>query len=301
MNQGSILFSVVIPTYNRADLIAETIHSVLEQTYRNFEIIVVDNCSEDNTAEVLQPFIDAHQVRFLRNEKNYERAYSRNRGMATATGDFLSLLDSDDFMYPTCLQDAYEFIFNHPDVKVFQNLSEFVNNSRERVAKISSPNLKNQYKALCSGNFMNAIGNFIHRDIYVSMKLNDDPHLTGSEDYEYWFRVLARYNVGRINKINSGIREHLKRSVYEGVFDNLDYQCEQIVNLINTDPVVNKKFGKYKGRLKASFILMKIIHGYTFFTLKKKISLLLQALKKDASIIFTTRFQKVLINSFIKR
>src|SRR6266498_1233881 len=147
MNEGSILFSIVIPTYNRADLITETIRSVLEQTYRNFEIIVVDNCSADNTAEVLQPFVDADQVRFLRNEKNYERAYSRNRGIANAKGDFLSLLDSDDFMYPTCLQDAYEFICNHPGIKVFQNLSELVNDKKEKISKISFPKLKNQYKA----------------------------------------------------------------------------------------------------------------------------------------------------------
>jgi len=296
-----ILFSIVIPTYNRDDLMLETINSVLDQTYRNFEIIVVDNCSTDNTVEVVQPLVNSGKIIFLRNEKNFERAYSRNRGMAHAKGDFLTLLDSDDFLYPNCLQDACEFVCSHPEIKVFQNRSEVVNDQRQKVADFHAPSLRNQYKELCSGNFMSAIGNFIHRDIYTSMKLNDDPHLTGSEDYEYWFRVLARHKVGRIDKVNSGIRNHPNRSVHQGVFDNLDYQCEQMVRSIKTDPLVNEKFGKYINRLKASFTLMKVIHGYNIFPLKKKLSLLKEAVKKDNSIIFTSRFQKVLINSFLKK
>ncbi|HYY94990.1 MAG TPA: glycosyltransferase family 2 protein, partial [Pyrinomonadaceae bacterium] len=69
-------FSVVIPTYNRADFIVKTLRSVLAQTYAHREIIVVDNCSTDNTAELLDPFARAGQLRFIRHERNYERSRS---------------------------------------------------------------------------------------------------------------------------------------------------------------------------------------------------------------------------------
>ena len=94
-------FSIIIPTYNRADLIMETINSVFAQSYTNYEILVVDNCSTDNTALLLQPLIDENKIKFIKHDRNYERSRSRNTGMENATGDYLTFLDSDDFMYPS--------------------------------------------------------------------------------------------------------------------------------------------------------------------------------------------------------
>src|SRR5690349_19559359 len=115
--KADILFTVVILTYNRADLILETIHTVLNQTYRNYEIIVVDNCSTDNTEEVLKPLIEKRLIRFLKHDKNYERSKSRNTGMKNANGDYLTFLDSDDFMYVNCLKDAHAYIIENPEIK----------------------------------------------------------------------------------------------------------------------------------------------------------------------------------------
>ncbi len=91
-------FSIIIPTYNRADLIKITLDSVLAQNYPSCEIIVVDNCSTDNTAEVLQPLVDAGEIRFIRHEQNLGRSQSRNTGFENATGEWLLFLDSDDLM-----------------------------------------------------------------------------------------------------------------------------------------------------------------------------------------------------------
>src|SRR5215472_7738561 len=112
-----LLFSVVIPTFNRASLIGATIESVLQQTYPHFEIIVVDNCSTDNTEQMVAKYLASGRVRFIKHDKNYERACSRNTGMANAHGVFLTLLDSDDLMYATNLQDAADFVAANPEVK----------------------------------------------------------------------------------------------------------------------------------------------------------------------------------------
>src|SRR5678816_2798547 len=92
-------FSVVIPTYNRAALIPATLESVFSQTYPHYEVIVVDDCSTDNTDEVMESYVTAGKIRYLKNERNSERAHSRNVGLEAARGDFATLLDSDDFMY----------------------------------------------------------------------------------------------------------------------------------------------------------------------------------------------------------
>ncbi len=296
----AVSFSVIIPTYNRAHLIIETLESVFAQTYPHYEIIVIDNCSTDNTTEVLRSYIDTGRIRYIRNEKNYERSYSRNAGMEAARNDFATLLDSDDFMYADGLADAASFHKNNPSLKVFHNKFEMVNDRREVVYRVPFAPLRNQYKALCSGNFLSAIGAYMHRDVYKEFRFSLDPQMIGSEDYLFWFQVLARYKVGRINKVNSGVREHPQRSVHVDAYSNLDYQCGQIIRTIREDKVLNEKFGKYTGRLMASFRLQDIISHAATYSRSKRLSLLRSALKSDFSILFTRRFASTLLNVFRK-
>ena len=297
---NNIIFSVVIPTYNRAGLILETLDSVFAQTYQHFEILVVDNCSTDNTEEVLQPLIAQKKIRFIKNEKNYERAYSRNVGMENATGDFLTLLDSDDFMYEDCLMDAVNFINADPWCKVFHNKYEVVTNERVSIYKMPYTSLRNQYKALSSGNFLSAIGGFIHREIYTKFRFNLDPKMIGAEDYEFWFQILARYKLGRIDKYNCGLREHPTRSVNIDAYDQLHYQSSKMAALIANDPLLNEKFGPYIGRLKASYQLQEVIVNKKNYPLSKKLSILMQAVKNDLSVLFTKRYLATLKNVITK-
>lgn len=293
-----LIFSVVITTYNRAHLIIETLETVFLQTYPHYEILVVDDCSSDNTELILEQYILAKKIRYIRNEKNYERAYSRNIGLMNATGDYATLLDSDDFLYPDCLANAYDFIIANPDIKVFQTKFELVNDCRQRIYKFPFPSLKNQYKALCSGNFMCMIGGFIHREVYQQARFDEDPKMILSEDYEFWFKIFAKYKVGRINKVNTGIRAHPNRSVNVESYKRLDYQCNKMVTNIKNDPLLNEKFGKYTGRLKASFKLMDIISNSKSYTLGHKMKLLLTAVKHDLSLIQTRRFMATAFNIF---
>ena len=291
-----ILFSIIVPTYNRANLILETLETVFVQVYRNFEIIVVDNCSTDHTDKVLQPLADAGKIIYIRNDKNYERSKSRNIGIRYAKGDFLTFLDSDDFMYPNCLQDAAAFIANNPEMKFFQNMFETVNDQREKVYSHQFPSLTNQYKALANGNFISCIGGFIHREIYTTIMFSEDPRMIASEDYEVWFNILAKYQMGRINKINSGIREHIHRSVNNGAYNNLEYQKEYIVKKIRFDDLLYSKFGKYLNRVEASFLLQQVVVSYNGKSKVDLFLLLAKTVKVDFTIISTIRFYKVLYN-----
>src|SRR4051794_16378126 len=106
-------FSVVIPTYNRANLLPKTLDSVFSQRYPAAEILVVDNCSTDNTEELLRPLVAAGKIRYIRHDRNYERARSRNTGMDHAQSEYVTFLDSDDLMYRDNLADAAAYIAQH--------------------------------------------------------------------------------------------------------------------------------------------------------------------------------------------
>jgi glycosyltransferase involved in cell wall biosynthesis len=105
--------SVIIPTYNRAGLLPSAIQSVLDQTYKNYEIIVIDDGSTDNTKEVIKPYLD--HITFLEADHGGP-AHARNIGMKAAKGKYISFLDSDDLLIPYKLEMQVKFIETHPEV-----------------------------------------------------------------------------------------------------------------------------------------------------------------------------------------
>lgn len=90
------LVSVIMPSYNTARFIKETVESVMAQTYRNWELIIVDDCSTDNTDEIVSEFLSDSRIRYIKNEKNSGAAVSRNRALREAKGKWIAFLDSDD-------------------------------------------------------------------------------------------------------------------------------------------------------------------------------------------------------------
>jgi glycosyltransferase involved in cell wall biosynthesis len=107
--------SVIIPTYNRADLVGETIQSALDQTYSDYEVIVLDDGSTDNTAEVVAQF--GERVNYVYQD-NVGETGARNAGIAVAQGELLSFLDSDDCMLPNNLEDLVALLDARPEVGV---------------------------------------------------------------------------------------------------------------------------------------------------------------------------------------
>jgi glycosyltransferase involved in cell wall biosynthesis len=121
----SELVSVCIPTYNQAQFIGETIGSVLVQTYPHFELIIVDNASTDNTAEVVASFSDP-RIQYARNATNIGMAPNWNRCLDLARGRYVAILSSDDLYQPTFLEKSMGLIAAHPDVHFTHTGSYFI-------------------------------------------------------------------------------------------------------------------------------------------------------------------------------
>ena len=100
------LFSVVVPTFNREDHIGRCLGSITSQSFRDHEVVVVDNASTDETVEVALNFAGRLDIKVLVNDSNRERSYSRNRGAERARGRFIVFLDSDDELRPDSLEIA---------------------------------------------------------------------------------------------------------------------------------------------------------------------------------------------------
>ncbi len=150
--------SVIIPTYNRENLIAKSINSVLNQTYQNFEVIVIDDGSSDNTSEVIKQIHD-NRIKYIKLTQRKGGSNARNIGIKKARGKYISFLDSDDILYPKKLEKQLQNIINKKSNLDFCKIRVIYN----KTYHYFYPNKKQEKKILRGKIFDELItyGNFI--------------------------------------------------------------------------------------------------------------------------------------------
>lgn len=121
--------SIIIRAYNRGYIIGDAIRSALSQTYRNYEILIVDDGSTDNTRQIVEDFSN-DRIRYLCHEQNRGVGAACNTGISAATGDFVAFLDSDDLWKPTYLERQIAFFLAHPEVNAVFSDVEIIEASR---------------------------------------------------------------------------------------------------------------------------------------------------------------------------
>lgn len=132
------LVSIIMPTYNCGRFIAESINSVLAQTYTNWELLIVDDCSADNTAEVVASFKD-QRIHYQRNERNSGAAVTRNTALRLVKGKYIAFLDSDDLWLPEKLERQIAFIEKNGYAFSYTNYEEIDDTSKPTGINISGP------------------------------------------------------------------------------------------------------------------------------------------------------------------
>lgn len=133
------LVSIIMPSYNTGKYIAETIQSVQKQTYENWELILVDDCSTDNTDEVVRSFLCDERIRYYKNERNSGAAISRNKALREAKGRWIAFLDSDDLWKPEKLERQIRFMKNNGYHFSYTNYSEIDENGEPNGISVTGP------------------------------------------------------------------------------------------------------------------------------------------------------------------
>jgi len=181
-------FSVVIPAYNQAQYLPNTINSILNQTYNNFEIIVVNDASPDNTNEVIQQFTDP-RVNLLIHEKNKGLPGARNTGMRAATGEYIALLDADDYFHPQKLEVHAAYLEQHPEIAVTYNSRFDLNYSDTTIRELFRPPLTVGLMDFIHGFPFAPSDMVIRKSVAEQFGYFDETYIHGGEDLEYPCRL----------------------------------------------------------------------------------------------------------------
>ena len=199
-------FSVIIPLYNKAPYVAKAIQSVLAQTFSDYELIVVDDGSKDDSVVIASQALKGRQNCRLIQRENTGVSMARNNGVAVSQSDFLCFLDADDWWEPTFLEEMAGLIERHPDSGIYGTGYHIVKNGKKRVAPIGVDdgfgegeiNYCQEYaKTLCMPLWTGAV--CMPRNVFE--ELGGFP--TGiklGEDFLLWIRVALKYNVILLNK-----------------------------------------------------------------------------------------------------
>ncbi|MGH7832308.1 MAG: glycosyltransferase family 2 protein [Candidatus Binatia bacterium] len=211
----SPLVSVVIPTWNRAEMVREAVDSVLSQNYQEFEIIVVDDGSDDGTRAQLERYGAA--VRVI-SQSRAGPAAARNTGVHSSRGKYLAFLDSDDLWLPEKLEAQVEFLESSPQFRICQTEEIWVRrgvrvNPKKRHRKPSGDVFRASL-ALC---LVSPSAAMMTRNLFDEMG-GFDERLPVCEDYDLWLRIAARHQIALIDRFlvvkRGGHENQLSRSTW---------------------------------------------------------------------------------------
>ena len=183
------MVSVVMPAYNAEKTIFMAVNSVLSQTYDDFELIIVDDLSKDNTENIIKQFNDSRIV-YIKNEQNSGASYSRNRGISLAVGEWIAFLDSDDCWRSDKLKKHIDLHAENKEAVLSYTASAFMNESGQTYDYIMKVEEKIDYKYLLKRNVISCSSVFVKADVMKSIKMPGDYM---SEDYYTWLEILKKH------------------------------------------------------------------------------------------------------------
>ncbi len=288
MNQP--YFTIVIPTYNRAHLIVKTIESVLNQKFKDFELIIVDDGSLDNTEFVVAPYLNSF-VHYYK-KKNAERAAARNFGILKSKGKYVTFCDSDDILYPDYLSNAFETIGKNENVNWMHLAYEIKRNDGKSIKMAISP--KNFILEIAKGNPLSCMGVFVRHDIIIENLFNENRHLSGSEDWELWLRIASRYEIVFDQRVSSALIIHDERSVTQT--DELKLQLRKYLSIgfAFDNQYVKSTFQNYKIIMYSYFDTYIALHLLLSGKSLSSIKYLILAVKNYPLCVFERRFLVIL-------
>jgi glycosyltransferase involved in cell wall biosynthesis len=198
--------TVSIPVYNRAHYIGAAIESVLSQDCADFELLIIDDGSTDNSVEIVQGYRD-ERIRLIRNDQNQGIPFTRNRALELARGRYIALMDSDDRMAPKRLGRQQRFLERHPDVALLGGWLRRFDNSGRRLGIQAKPLVHEQLRATLLFRTSHANTTVMGRTA-ILQKFGYRPEFVVCEDHDLFERLSGEHRVANLPWILSYQREH---------------------------------------------------------------------------------------------
>ena len=240
--------SVIIPTYNRERFIGEAIHSVLSQTYPDFEIIVVDDGSTDTTQEVVAGFGDP-RIRYIYQDNQWVVA-ARNRGINASSGEYLTFLDSDDALTEDALEKGVQILDKYPEVSFCYTQNYSIDESGRVIGLQKKRQEYSWVRAgteqirefLVNGHHVGVCGTMIRRSCLLKVGLWDASFQHGSVDFDLLVRLAKKHNVAYIDEPGGSVRVH--QNSITGVRDlpELEKTNGRVFESVFQDPEIGHLF-----------------------------------------------------------
>ncbi|MCH5190000.1 MAG: glycosyltransferase family 2 protein [Oscillospiraceae bacterium] len=243
------LVSIIMPSYNTAQYISDSIDSVLAQTYENWELIIVDDCSTDNTDEVISKYLSDGRIKYFKNGTNSGAAVSRNTALREANGRWIAFLDSDDLWHPEKLEKQLAFMEENGFSFSYTNYFTIDENSNSLNTEVTGP------KRISKTGMYNYCWPGCLTVMYDSnvVGLVQSPDIKKNNDYSMWLKVIEKADCYLLSECLAKYRKRANSISNHGYFKLIKWHyklfreaCKKgvFVSLILT--LRNLFFGTYK-------------------------------------------------------
>lgn len=267
------VISIVMPTFNRSGLIKEAVESVFNQDYSDYEVIIVDDGSTDNTYNSIERY-NANIRYIFQNNSGVSKA--RNTGIRAAKGNYIAFLDSDDLWDPRKLSTQLQFFENNPDSYIYYTREIWMrNNSRVNPPQVYFPGDRNILPKLLKRCFIGASSVMVRKDLFDHIGYFDES-LPVCEDLDLWLRIILKFPIFFINKQltikRMGQWPQLSTSIW-GMDRYRIYIMEKLLNRDSLNPVQKqlfldtikqKSYILVKGSLKHKHPVLAIKYGWKY-------------------------------------
>jgi len=195
------LVSIVLPVYNGARFLHQSIDSCLQQTYGNIELIVVDDGSKDKSVEIVKSYHD-HRIKLIRHDSNRKLPAALNTGFKHSSGFYLTWTSHDNYYAPTAISDMVHFLEENPHIQFVFTDDYYVDGADQMIAVVERGPIERLPELSCLG------GGFLYtRTVYEKVgAYNEQAFL--AEDYDYWLRISASFRLGHLGRPLYYYRQH---------------------------------------------------------------------------------------------
>lgn len=219
--------TVLLPVYNGEKYLKETVDSILLQSYANFEFLIIDDGSTDESIKIIESFKD-QRIRVLRNSKRIKLAGALNRGLKEASSPYIARMDADDIALPDRLQKQVAFMDGHPEIGVCGSAIQiFGEKERKRIETYPSDAEEIKAYALFDCPFCHP-ATILRRDMVLGNELFYDGSYYPTEDYELWTRAIDCFPTANLRDVLLKYRVH-GASMTGSDWDMMDKQAARII------------------------------------------------------------------------